>query len=195
MNCFSMEETPVMDCLELSVASTNGHKVTIAQLPPHVLSALFAYRTCELSTLAKDGTPVSVPVSPVILPEQHRILITTSIGLPNKAFNVRRDGRVALLFSDPTASEVAHPPAVLIQGDATAPEKVETSTPELDQLWKILAVRQPASKAYGADPLTRWLFDWYYMRLLIWIVPRRVRWWDGGDFAAAPQEVEVRHVG
>ena len=48
---------------------------------------------------------------------------------------------------------------------------------------------------YGANALTRWFFDWYYMRLLIWIAPRRVRWWDEGDFAAAPQEMEVRHVG
>ncbi|MBC8076892.1 MAG: pyridoxamine 5'-phosphate oxidase family protein [Chloroflexales bacterium] len=164
-------------------------------MPPHVLGALYAYRTCEFSTLAKDGTPITVPTSPVILPAQNRLLVTTSISLPNKAFNVRRDGRVALLFSDPTASGLHAPPAVLIQGDATAPDQVETSTPELDQLWSILAVRQPASNAYGANALTRWFFDWYYMRLLIWIVPSRVRWWDNGDFAAAPQEVEARHVG
>jgi hypothetical protein len=167
----------------------------LAQLPQHVLGALYAYRTCELSTLAKDGTPVTVPTSPVILPEQNRILITTSIGLPSKAFNVRRDGRVSLLFSDPTASGLSQPPAVLIQGDASSPDRVETSTPELDQLWSILAVRQPASNAYGANALTRWFFDWYYMRLLIWIAPRRVRWWERGDFAAAPQELEVHRVG
>jgi hypothetical protein len=176
-----------------SAAAAEG--VSLAQLPPRVLEAIYAYRTCEFATLAKDGTPLSAPVSPVILPEQNRILITTSIGLPNKAFNVRRDGRVSLLFSDPTASGLMNPPAVLIQGDATAPDRVETSTPELDRLWSILSVRQPASNAYGTNALSRWFMDWYYMRLLIWIAPRRVRWWDGGDCAAAPQEMEVRHVG
>jgi hypothetical protein len=164
------------------------------QLPPHVLEALFAYRTCELSTLARDGTPITAPVSPVILPEQGKILITTSIGLPSKAFNVRRDGRVALLFSDSTASGLAAPPAVLIQGDAVCPDQVVTATPELDRLWTILAVRQPASNAYGANALTRWFFDWYYMRLLIWVAPRRVRWWERGVMATEPAELEVSYV-
>lgn len=172
------------------------------QLPPAVLEALHTYRTCELSTMARDGTPITTPVSPVILPEDGRVLITTSIGLPNKAFNVRRDGRVSLLFSDPTGSGLARPPAVLIQGDAVCPEQVETWTPELARLWRILAARQPASNVYASNPLTRWFFDWYYMRLLIWVTPRRIRWWEQGAMASEPQELaaapyamEVPYVG
>ena len=164
------------------------------QLPPHVLQALFAYRTCELSTMARDGTPITAPISPVVLTAQNRLLITTSIALPNKAFNVRRDGRASLLFSEPTGSGLDAPPAVLIQGDAVCPDRVETWTPELAQLWEILAVRQPASNVYAANPLTRWFFDWYYMRLLIFVTPRRVRWWERGDMGAAPCELEVSYV-
>lgn len=172
------------------------------QLPPDVLGALFAYRTCELSTLGRDGTPLAAPVSPVILPEQGRVLITTSIGLPNKAFNIRRDGRVSLLFSDPTASGLEAPPAVLIQGDAVCPDQIETWTPELARLWELLAARQPASNVYGANALTRWFFDWYYMRLLIWVTPRSIRWWERGAMASEPHvlepaadELEVPYVG
>ncbi len=166
-------------------------------LPAHVLQAMFAYRTCEFATSAKDGTPVTVPVSPVILPEQNHIVITTSIGLPNKAFNVRRDGRVSLLFSDPTASGLDHPPAVLIQGDAVCPDRIETWTPELEQLWRMLAKRQPAGNVYVRFAFTRWLMDWYYMRLLITVTPRRVRWWEHGDVAATPHELqqELHDVG
>jgi hypothetical protein len=167
------------------------------QLPPQVLDALVAYRTCEFATMAKDGTPLAVPVSPVILPQQDRIVITTSIGLPNKAFNVRRDGRVSLLFSDPTASGLDHPPAVLIQGDAICPDRIETWTPELEQLWRMLDERQPASRSYVGYAFTRWLMDWYYMRLLITVTPRRVRWWEHGDFATVPheREQELSYVG
>jgi hypothetical protein len=39
---------------------------------------------------------------PVLLPERGQILLTTGIGFAVKAANVRRDGRVSLLFSDPT---------------------------------------------------------------------------------------------
>ncbi len=168
----------------------------LEQLPPSIVTALHAYRTCEFSTLARDGTPLTAPVSPVILPADNRVLITTSIGLPNKAFNVRRNGRVSLLFSDPTASGLAHPPTVLIQGDAICPDGVETWTPELEQLWKLLAVRQPASNVYAGNALTRWFFDWYYMRLLIWVTPRRVRWWEHGATDTTPFELEeVSYVG
>lgn len=167
------------------------------QLPPQVLEALVAYRTCEFSTTAKDGTPLAVPVSPIILPNQNRLIVTTSIGLPNKVFNVRRDGRVSMLFSDPTASGLDHPPAVLIQGDATAPDQVETWTPELEQLWRILNERQPSSRVYVTNHFTRWLMDWYYMRLLIWVTPIRIRWWEHGDFATLPYELaeELSYVG
>ena len=52
-------------------------------------------------------------------------MLTTSIGLPNKAFNARRDGRISLLFSDQTASGLQDPPAVLVQGDAEVPEEIQ----------------------------------------------------------------------
>ncbi len=37
-------------------------------------------------------------------PETGKFLLTTSVALPVKAFNIRRDPHVALLFSDPTGS-------------------------------------------------------------------------------------------
>jgi hypothetical protein len=166
----------------------------LAQLPPQLLDALLAYRSCEFSTLAKDGTPITWPVSPLILPAADRLIVTTSIGLPSKAFNVRRDGRVSLLFSDPTGSGLSRPPAVLIQGDAVCPDAVQCSGPELDALWRLLAVRQPAGTVYAASAPGRWFMDWYYMRLLIQITPRQIRWWECGDFSAAAQSMEVSHV-
>jgi hypothetical protein len=41
-------------------------------------------------------------------------VITTSIGLPHKAYNVRRNPRVALLYSDPTGSGLDSRPEVLV---------------------------------------------------------------------------------
>ncbi len=164
------------------------------QLPSNVLDALFAYRTCEFSTLGKDGTPLTAPVCPVILPDSNEIIITTSIAIPNKFFNARRDGRVSMLFSDPKASGLHKPPAVLIQGNAVAADTIETWTPELAELWKILDERQPASRMYISTRLTRWLFDWYYMRLLIRVTPHTIRWWEAGNFTQEPKSLEESYV-
>ena len=148
---------------------------------------------------ARPGrAPITWPTLPFWRPGERRFLITTSIGLPHKAFNVRRNPRVSLLFSDPTASGLTNPPAVLVQGDAAAPDEVETSMTEREEYWRRVLERQPAGSIYGGNPLLRYLFErhyMYYMRLLIHVTPRRILWWPGGDFGRAPLEVEVPHVG
>ncbi len=143
----------------------------ISNLPPEVEVVFREFRTCEMSTLARDGTPITWPTLPFWRPEERCFLITTSIGLPHKAFNVRRNPRVSLLFSNPTASGLTEPPAMLVQGDAEA----------------------PASGFYSSNPITRYLFDWYYMRLTIYVSPRRILWWPKADFGLAP--FQMYHVG
>ena len=68
-------------------------------VPAEVGAVVREFRTCELSTLARDGTPVTWPTVAFFEPDQRRFFITSSVGLAQKAFHVRRDGRVALLFS------------------------------------------------------------------------------------------------
>jgi hypothetical protein len=165
------------------------------RLPPEVRAVVLAFRTCEFSTLSKDGTPITWPTLPFYDEAQGRFLVTTSIGLPQKVFNVRRNPRVALLFSDPTASGLDAPPAVLVQGDATAPDRVVTDLRGFEDALRTVFERQPASAMYSSNPLMRALFDWYYMRLLIWVTPDRMSWWPRGDFSQAPQQLEVRDAG
>lgn len=163
------------------------------ELPPEVEEVVREFRTCEMSTLARDGTPITWPTLPFWYPDEGRFLITTSIGLPHKAFNVRRNPRVSLLFSDPTASGLTAPPRVLVQGDAEAPDEVVTTLDGFeDELRRVLR-RQPAGGLYGSNPLTRYVFDWYYMRLMIHVTPRRILSWPRGDFGRPP--IEVYRVG
>jgi hypothetical protein len=158
--------------------------------PPEVERVFTEFRTCEFSTLARDGTPITWPLITLWQPEEQRFVLTTSIGLPNKAFNARRDGRVSMLFSDPTASGLQGPPAVLVQGDAEVPEEIHTSPYDLREYWKRTWRVQPAGKAYGSNVLTRSPMDWYYMRLYINVKPRRIQVWPDGDFTKPPQEVD-----
>lgn len=88
-------------------------------MPASFLDIIDKYFTCEFTTLSRDGAPVTWPVTPRLL-DDGRFLLTTSIGLPQKAFNIRRNPKVSMLFSEPTGSGIAEPGGVLIQGDATA---------------------------------------------------------------------------
>jgi hypothetical protein len=59
-----------------------------AILPPEVEEVFREFRTCEFSTLARDGTPITWPLVTLWRPEERRFVLTTSIGLPQKAFNM-----------------------------------------------------------------------------------------------------------
>jgi hypothetical protein len=143
-------------------------------LPPEVGAVFSEFRTCEFSTLARDGAPITWPTATLWQPKEDRFVITTSIGLVQKALNARRNPKVSLLFSDPTASGLENPPAVLVQGDAEVTYGIKTSPAGFEEYWRRLFERQPAGKVYGANPLTRYLMDWYYMRLYIFVRPRRI---------------------
>src|ERR1700750_2663642 len=99
-----------------------------------------SYRTCEFTTVFRDGTPQTWPLSPLLL-QDGRILLCTSIGFPQKAFNIRRNPKVSLLFSEPAGSGLPSAGAVLICGDAVADDRViadMTTVPELGELTRIV---------------------------------------------------------
>lgn len=169
--------------------------MAIHALPGEVLATLQTFRTCEFTTLSKSGAPVTWPLAARYEPDQGCFILTTSIGLPQKAFNIRRDPRVALLFSDPTASRLSAPATVLVQADAEAPDRVVTDPASIEAYWREqIFGRQPAGQAYSRNALTRYLMDWYYMRIVITARPRRIVWWPAGDMRATPRVEELSYV-
>ncbi len=121
-------------------------------IPEPALTMIRRYRTCEFTTLAKSGTPITWPVSARLL-DDGRFLLTTMIGFPQKAFNVRRNPKVSLLFSEPKGSGVKAPGAVLVQGDAVCEDRIVTdvsTVPELEPyLVENIFSRQPAGKMWS----------------------------------------------
>ena len=119
-------------------------------LEPELLRIVEQYRTCEFATLSKSGVPIAWPTVPLRRPDG-TFTLTTSIALPQKAYNIRRDPRVALLFSEPTGSGVVGAPQLLVQGTATCPDQIVTDVRGLEDYWRRLYERQPINRTYGAN--------------------------------------------
>ncbi|WP_427918241.1 pyridoxamine 5'-phosphate oxidase family protein [Streptomyces sp. cg40] len=136
------------------------------------LDVLDAYRTCEFVTLGRDGTPPAWPTA-VRRRKDGTLLLSTSLAFAQKALNIRRDGRVALLFSDPTGSGLDHAPQIFVGGRAECPDEIMTGPQGAEDYWRMLFERQPHSRAYVSPPLRR-LMDWYYLRLLITVTPDQI---------------------
>ncbi|GLV95549.1 hypothetical protein Slala04_70020 [Streptomyces lavendulae subsp. lavendulae] len=135
----------------------------------HVLDA---YLTCEFVTLGRDGTPMAWPTA-VARRDDGTLLLTTSLAFAQKALNVRRDGRVALLFSDPTGSGLDSAPQVFVSGRAECPDTIMTGPCGAEEYWRRLFERQPHSRSYLTRPM-RPMMSWYYLRLLITVEPEQV---------------------
>ncbi len=174
----------------------------LSTMPPEVEAVFRSFLTCEFTTLGKGGVPVAWPTLPTYWSERGQFVIASPVALAQKAANVRRDPRVSLLFSNPTGSGLASPPAVLVQGVAQAPDRVLTGAAglELDLLAHLsrqarrMLGTQPGVRLYLANPLTRYVMEWYFVRVLIFVTPRRLTWWDGGDFERSPHTLEAPNV-
>jgi hypothetical protein len=162
-------------------------------VPAEVAAVLRRFLTAEFTTMSRSGHPITWPVLPSLEEGTFRIAVATSIGLPQKALNVRRDPRVSLLYSDPTGSGLTDPPLVRVEGRATAPDVVLTSMNQVEdraiaEAFERDAIallrRQPAVGIYTSNSLVKKLMDWYFLRLLIVIEPTRVSWKAGSDWEA-----------
>src|SRR4051812_38713790 len=152
-----------------------------AALPLAVQDTFRRFITCELTTIDAAGRPVTWPVTPFYRPGDQTISVTTGLGWPKKARDARRNPRVALLFSDPTGSDIAQPSMVLVQGTAEVDDRDLDANRER-------YVRDNAVKL-GRDPDATppvGRFDWYFARIYIHVRPERVHVWRGGDCEAEP---------
>jgi general stress protein 26 len=165
----------------------------VLRLPPEIEAVFDEFRTCEFTTVNKQGQPLTWPTMPFFHKEEGRIVLTASIAFPVKVYNVKRYPKVSLLFSDPTGSKLDDPPAVLVQGDASI-EELTGDPPWSYEMLKTNVSRQPDSRQYLANPVARYLFMFYYQRIGIYIQPRRILSWPHRDFSKSPTEIEVAHV-
>ena len=161
----------------------------LEQVPAAVQSVFEDFRTAELATIGRDGTPLAWPIVTAFRSGTGHFLTTASIGFPDKAFRIRRNPKVSLLFSEPTGSGLDSPPAVHVVGDAECPDTIRTEVTGFESDVRRMYGFQPKARFYGADPLTRRLLDWYFIRLVIELKPRQIKWWPQGDFAQDPIEI------
>ncbi|HLY29384.1 MAG TPA: pyridoxamine 5'-phosphate oxidase family protein [Ktedonobacterales bacterium] len=165
------------------------------QLPPEVADVLRSFYTCEVTTVNRQGQPMTWPALAYFDEPNGQLFFSVSIAFPVKAQNARRHPQVSLLYSDPTGSQLTDPPAVLVQGDATVADVLDLFEPRIKGLSDLAAKRQPDSGAFSSNKVARRLFDWYlFKRIGIAVTPRRILVWSNRDFSRAPHTVEVANV-
>ena len=169
--------------------------MAVLSLPPDVEAVFRRFFTCEITTINKQGQPLTWPNLPYYDEPQGRLVVTASIAFPVKTYNARRNPKVAMLYSDPTGSGLTDPPAVLVQGEALVDEMVKQEYERLAiEIFVESVRRQPSARQYVGNALARKMFLFYFQRIGVFVQPRRILVWPHRDMSQPPTEIEVRHV-
>ena len=133
-----------------------------------------AYRVAEFVTLARDGSPVGWPLAPEL--EGDRLVFSTGYVYPAKARNAQRDPRVAVLYSDPTASGRSDAdPLVLVQGRCqVSDEDLQANTERY--VAQHLRTNSPLAPMLKI-PMLRQLLVGYLTRIWMEVFPERELSW------------------
>ena len=168
-------------------------------LPHEVRDAFERFITCELTTVDAAKQPITWPVTPYYTQGGQTIDVTTGLGYPKKADDARAHPRVAMLFSDPTGSEIDSGLRVLVQGTATIDD--EDLKANAERYISESGEKLPATKKMNPPKPMRGMFNWYYARVYIKVRPERVFVWPDGNLAEEPiihdarlEEVRSGHV-
>ena len=164
-------------------------------IPAPALETLRRTFTAEITTVNRQGQPITWPAVAYLDEASGRIVCAVSIAFPVKAHNARRHPQVSLLYSDRTGSGLDDQPAVLVQGTAEVAEVLEYP-PDVIGLFATVARRQPDSERFTSNRVVRRFFSWYlFQRIALRITPERVTVWPAGDFTARPETFEVPRGG
>jgi len=160
----------------------------IDSLPDWVTAVFDAYRTAEVTTFTPAGTPSTFPLSGRWNPRTGTFLFTTSVGFARKARNVRRDPRMAILWSYPVGSGLDPAPVVLVQGDGRVRDDLAQNAVAFAGMAEAWAQAQPSFRMIWDSRRWRWWCRYYLARIFIEVTPRRIRAWRDGDTSRAPFE-------
>lgn len=170
-----------------------------ASLPADVQAVFDRFITTEFTTIDRRGQPITWPVTPYYSPGDSCIDVSTGLGYPKKADDARANPMVALLFSDPTGSDLERPPTVLVQGIAEVDDR--DLRRNRDRYERESAAKLPGAQGRQPPRFVRGWFDWYYTRIYVHVRPERVYVWAEGDVTREPElfdahmeEVRSGHV-
>ena len=148
-------------------------------LPRPVQELLEVALVAELTVVRWDGRAITYPVIP--LWDGERIRITSSVLFSKKLEHLKREPRVSLSLSDPTAMG-GRTDRATIQGEAHAFEG------DPHRGWeRLLPLWIPKEPSIATFLKSRVALPLFFERIPVEVVPRRVLYWPSGRSSDPPE--------
>ncbi len=154
-------------------------------LPEWMRETIEGSFTCQFTTFTAQGIPVALPVFVNHFDPEMGVLVFSSATRTRRIANVRRNPKVAVLFSPSGKGD--EPPGILIaQGEAEA----DDADPEhgWEPYFEGWARRQPSAREMLKKRVE---MPDYWRRAVIRVRPVRFLGWHHGDLHYPPEVLEV----
>ena len=159
----------------------------MAKLPAPIEELLNSALVSELTVLDPHGRPVTYPLIPLY--DGERIYMTSSVLFSKKLEHIKRDPRVSVTITDPTAVSVEPFRRATIQGVARVIED------DLHSGWETVMPLWTAKEPIIKDLIKkRFAMPLFWERSVIEITPTRAFLWTTGDTAIAPEVFEIERA-
>ena len=139
----------------------------------------------ELTVLDSEGRPVTYPLIPLY--DGERVYMTSSVLFSKKLEHIKKDPRVSVTISDPTAAQVEPFRRATIQGTARIVED------DLHSGWERVLPLWAAKEPIITDLVKkRFAMPLFWERAVIEITPERAFLWPGGDTSRMAEVFELQ---
>ncbi len=159
---------------------------SVRELPPALLEVFEKALVCEFTVLSPSGRPVTHPLLPLYDSQEGRLYVTSSVLFSRKLDHIKRNPKVAALFSNKAGLRVSPYRIVLVKGVAKVSEEdVHHGWERLLPLWR---KKEPYIDNYVK---MRYALPLFWERSVVEISPTRVHAWPSGDSDSSPAVYEV----
>ena len=141
---------------------------------------------CEFTVVSPTGRPITHPLLPLYDSEDGRLYVTSSVLFSRKLEHIKRNPKVAALFSNREGLQVSPYRIVLVKGKAKIGEEdVHHGWEKLLPFWR--------NKETYIDSLVkmRYALPLFWERSVVEIAPLKVYVWPNGETTSSPAVYEV----
>ena len=158
----------------------------VAESDPQLVETLENALICEFTVISPTGRPITHPLLPLYDPEESRLYVTSSVLFSKKLEYVKKNPKVAALFSNRQGIRVSPYRIVLVKGNAKVGEvDVHHGWEKLLPLWR---KKEPYIDNFVK---MRYALPLFWERSIIEINPTKLYLWPNGDTETPPRIFEV----
>lgn len=160
--------------------------LSAAESDPQLIETLENALICEFTVISPTGRPITHPLLPLYNPEECRLYVTSSVLFSKKLDHIKKNPKVAALFSNRKGIRASPYRTVLVKGTAkVCEENVHHGWEKLLPLWR---KKEPFIDNFVK---MRYALPLFWERSIIEINPTKLYLWPNGDTDNPPKIFEV----